>query len=179
MRTKLRRTFIVLAVLTAAVLAGTAAGAVLTARVGSQTERQHFITEGEAWATGNAFWTDVPGASRRVIIGPGNGRRLLDVRYTAESACTGPDAVGYCSVRIIVQYPSGFRQELNPASATDFAFDSVAIDGDDQWEAHAIERTSNWLRAGTYRVRVQAAVVAGASEIRLDDWHLAVEVIRP
>lgn len=179
MRTTLRRLFTIAALTLTAVLAATTASAVLTARVGSDTERQHFITEDTVFTTGNAFWTNVPGATRRVIIGPGT-RRMLDVRYTAESACTGPAAAGYCSVRIIVQYPSGFRQELDPADGTDFAFDSVSTSGDDdQWEAHAMERSSVWLRPGTYRVIVQATVVGGATQFWLDDWHLYVGVVAP
>ena len=76
---------------------------------------------------------------------------------------------------LVVVRPNGSVLELNPRSGTDFAFDAPG----DTWESHAIERTSPYLPAGRYRVKVQAGVVAGATSLRLDDWTLAVERVRP
>lgn len=155
----------------ALLLTGTAAQAVLTGAVGSYSDQQRFVNESNAWGTSAAAFVDVPGASTFVTI-PSGTRRMIDARYTAESQCTGN---GWCAVRIVIVRPGGVVQELNPQSGTDFAFDS----GSDLWESHAIERTSPYLPAGTYQVKVQAGTVAGASSLRLDDWTLAVERVRP
>ncbi|GAB1644837.1 hypothetical protein [Krasilnikovia sp. MM14-A1259] len=157
----------------AVVLTGTVAHAVITARVGTFTEQQQFVHQTDAWSTSAAAFVNVPGATTTVVV-PAGTRRMLDARYTAESFCSGG---GWCSVRIIVITPSGGVIELSPVVGTDFAFDSGSTA--DNWESHAIERTSPFLAAGTYRVQVQAGVVAGATSVRLDDWTLAVERIRP
>lgn len=153
--------------------AGTAAHAVLTGNSGTFTDQQRFVNETTAWSTGSAAFVDVPGATTTITI-PSGQRRMIDARFTAESQCSSS---GWCSVRIVVIGPGGGLTELNPQAGTDFAFDSGS--GSDNWEGHAIERTSPYLPAGTYRVKVQAGTVAGASFVRLDDWTLAVERIRP
>ena len=130
------------------------------------------MNETNAWSTGAGAFVDVPGATTTVTIAS-RTRRMLDARFTAESQCSGTG--GWCSVRIVVIRPNGSLLELNPRSGTDFAFDSA---GSDNWESHAIERTSPYLPAGRYRVKVQAGVV-GATSIRLDDWTFAVERVRP
>ena len=155
----------------AALLVGTGAQAVLTGVAGSYSDHQRFVSETNAWSTASAAYVDVPGAVTSVAV-PRGTRRAINARYTAESACTGGS---WCSVRIVLVRPNGTLLELNPQSGTDFAFDSA---GTDLWESHAIERTSPYLGSGTYRVKVQAAVVGGSS-LRLDDWTLAVERIRP
>jgi hypothetical protein len=157
----------------ALVLVGTAAQAVLTGVSGTQSDFQRYVNESNAWSTSAGAFVDVPGAATTVTIASGT-RRMLDARFTAESQCTGSG--GWCSVRIVVVRPNGSLLELNPQSGTDFAFDSGSADN---WESHAIERTSPYLPAGTYRVKVQAGVVAGATSVRLDDWTLAVERVRP
>ena len=155
------------------VLVGTAAQAVLTGVSGTQSDLQRYVNESTAWSTSAAAFVDVPGAATVVTVLRGQ-RRMLDARFTAESQCTGSG--GWCSVRIVVIRPNGSLLELNPQSGNDFAFDSG---GSDNWESHAIERTSSYLPAGTYRVKIQAGVVAGATSLRLDDWTLAVERVRP
>jgi hypothetical protein len=156
----------------ALLLGGTAAQAVLTGAAGSYTDHQRFVNETNAWQTSAAAFVDVPGAVTALNI-PAGQRRMIDARFTAESLCSGG---GWCSVRIVVVRPNGGLLELNPQSGTDFAFDSGA--GADNWESHAIERTSSYLPAGNYRVKVQAGTV-GANTLRLDDWTFAVERIRP
>ena len=173
---KLKKALVVTgSVVAAGLLIGTAAYAIVVGRHGTISEHQHFVHSTDEFTTTATSFTNVTGAARWVTIHPGT-RRMLDARFTAESACFG--AGGWCSVRIVVINPAGgVVTELDPASGFDFAFDSAG--GGDRWEAHAMERTSPFLSAGTYRVRVQARVVAGATRIRLDDWTLAVEVIRP
>jgi hypothetical protein len=157
----------------AMVLVGTGAQAVLTARAGTVTDHQQYVHETNAWQTSAAAFVDVPGASVAVTV-PTGTRKMIDARFTAESQCGGG---GWCSVRIVVVRSNGTVLELDPQSGTDFAFDSGA--GADNWESHAIERTSPYLPAGSYRVKVQAGTTAGANLIRLDDWTLAVERVRP
>ena len=171
---KFKKTLVITgAVVAAGVLIGTAAYAVVVGRQGTLSERQHFVHNTNAFTTTSAAFVTVPSAVRSVTV-PSGTVRMLDARFTAESECVG--STGWCSVRIVVVTPSGAVVELDPAVGTDFAFDSAS--GSDRWEGHAIERTSRFLGAGTYRVMVQTRVV-GATRVRLDDWTLAVEVVRP
>lgn len=170
---RIKKTLLVGLAAAAMLFAGGAAQAVLTGSSGSVTDQQRFVNENAPWSTAAAAFVDVPGAATTITI-PSGTRRMIDARYTAESQCTGG---GWCSVRIVVVRPNGTVLELNPVSGNDFAFDSGA--GADNWESHAIERTSSYLPAGSYRVKVQAGTVAGATQLRLDDWTLAVERIRP
>jgi hypothetical protein len=172
---KLKRTLVVTgAVVAAGALVATAAYAIVVGRTGTTSERQTFVHNTSAFSTTSGAFTNVTSAVRSVTISSGTVR-MLDARFTAESQCVGN--TGWCSVRIVVVASNGAVTELDPASGSDFAFDSAA--GGDTWEGHAIERTSRFLSAGTYSVRVQARVVSGATRVRLDDWSLAVEVIRP
>jgi hypothetical protein len=172
---KLNRAMVVTgAVIAAGALVATAAYAIVVGRQGSVSERQTFIHSTDAFSTNSAVFTNVTSAVRSVTV-PGGAVRMIDARFTAETQCVGTR--GYCAVRIVVVAPNGAVTELDPAAGADFAFDSAA--GGDTWEGHAMERTSRYLSPGTYRVRVQARVVSGATRVRLDDWSLAVEVIRP
>ncbi|GGJ89491.1 hypothetical protein GCM10010123_18930 [Pilimelia anulata] len=157
---------------TAAVLAaGTAAGAAITGSTGTFTERQTFTRNDAPITVTSTGFTDV---ARVLVSIPSGQRRMLDARFTAETLCSGSS--GWCSARIVVTNAStGATVELAPASGLDYAFDSPG----DSWEGHALERSSHYLPAGRYHVRAQAAVVAPATSLRLDDTHLAVEVIRP
>lgn len=154
-------------------MVGGAAHAVLTARVGSTTDQQRFVHETNAWATNAPAFVAVPGAATTVVV-PAGTRRMVSARFSAESACTG--TAGWCSVRIVLTRGTSMV-EMNPQSGTDFAFDSAGPAN--QWESHAREQTSPFVSAGTYVVRVQAGTVAGATSLRLDEWTLAVERIRP
>lgn len=156
----------------ALLLVGTAANAVISGRVGSFTDHQRFIHQTDAWSTAAGAFVDVPGATTVVTVRSGT-RAMIGARFSAESQCGG--TAGWCSVRIVLVRPDGSLLELNPQSNADFAFDSAG----DLWESHAIERTTPFLAAGNYRVKVQAGTVAGSTSIRLDDWTLAVERIRP
>lgn len=152
-----------------------AAVAVITGRSGTFSERQTFVhnTEPTVIST-TGGWSNVPNAFRTVSV-PSGTSRMVDARFSAESMCSGSATSGWCSLRIVILTSAGGVIELDPASGTDFAFDS----GGDRWESHAVERTSRYLPAGTYTVRVQAQIRPGATSLRLDDWTLAVELIRP
>ncbi|HET9516718.1 MAG TPA: hypothetical protein VFO77_03220 [Actinoplanes sp.] len=162
---------VVLGVL-AMLLVGTAAHAVLTARGGGIADQHRFVHQTSATLHNSGVFTDVPTAVTSIRI-PAGRTRVFDARFSAESQCTGSS--GWCSVRIVVVRPNGSVLELDPQSGTDFAFDSV--DSTDNWESHAMERTSPRLRGGTYRIKVQTASV-GTATLRLDDWTLAVAAVR-
>jgi hypothetical protein len=103
---------------------------------------------------------------------------LINARFTAESSCTGAGS-GWCSVKIVVyDAATGIFTELNPASDTDFAFDSdTAGSASDLYESNAMERSIR-LPPGDYRFLVYHAVrplTANPVTSRLDDWHFAVE----
>ena len=172
---KLKRVLIAAGVaVTAGALVGTAAYAIVNSRTGTFSERQTFVHSTDPFSTGSTTFVNVPSAVRSVTV-PSGTTRMIDARFTAESFCGGSG--GWCSVRIVVVTPTGAVVEMDPASNSDYAFDSGT--GADNWEGHALERTSRFLTAGTYRVQVQTRVVSGATSIRLDDWTLAVETIRP
>jgi hypothetical protein len=170
---KFRVAIVIAAVLSLGLIGGGAATAVLTGNVGSETDRQIFLTENVAWSTSNPFYTNVPGAARTVNV-PFGRPRLVNVRFTTESACTG--IVGYCTVRAVLFSPATGSVELNPVSGTDFSLDTADVNP--VWEGHAIERSSQWLSPGRYRLVIQARTVAGAASIRLDDWHLTIGLVR-
>lgn len=171
---RFKRLAIVTGLVLAGVLAGSAAVAVVSGHSGRASTQQFFVHQTNDSVFDNVDWRNVPNAVRIVDV-PRRSTRMIDARFSAESACTGRE--GWCSARIVVTNArTGVPIELDPASGTDFAFDTVADDG---WEGHAMERASNYLSSGRYRVRVQAAVVGEGTEFRLDDWTLAVNVIRP
>jgi hypothetical protein len=174
----LRRFSIIAAVLALGILVGSVgASAVFTSRTGTFTERQYFLTESAAWTTGSGAFGAVPNSFQSVTV-PAGQIRIIKVTFTAESQCLGPGNSGWCSVRAVYVTPAGALVEMNPVAGFDFAFDSGDSNAAQSWESHAIERSSWRLGAGTYRVFLQAAVVAGATQLRLDDRHESVEVVR-
>lgn len=150
--------------------AGVAYG-IATYRIAGTTDRQYIATSTDQFSTpGPNTWQTVPLTSVTAVIP--SGRQLLTARFDAESLCVG---TGWCAVRVVYMPVSGPLTELAPQSGTDFAFDS---DGD-LWSQHSVERTSAvYLRAGAYRVSVQAMRV-NTTQFRLDDYHLNVSLIAP
>jgi hypothetical protein len=170
---KVWRTWLVMSgVLVLAVMFGSASQAVVTGRIGGVADRQYFASEDTAWTTTSATWVNVPGSWGTVNVSGSD--QMIDARFMAETMC---ENAFYCTVRIIVQNnTTGWWTELYPVSGSDFAFDSPG----GSWEAHAMERFSDFLPAGPYTVRVQAAVVAaGTGSFRLDDRTLVVALTRP
>ncbi len=153
---------------------GTAASAVLTTHSGSALTMYQARTESTAWSAAPAagVWVNVPNAVITTVV-PAGTVRTHEVTFSAESFCGGTG--GWCSVRVLRFNPNGTVTELNPISGTDFAFDSA---GGDTYQSGAIERTGYYVGAGTYRFQVQAAVVAGATSVRLDDWGMALKTYR-
>ncbi|MBW3663823.1 MAG: cell wall-binding repeat-containing protein [Actinobacteria bacterium] len=119
--------------------------------------------------TGTAF-TDVGTMSVEVTV-PAGHQAILVARYTAESECRGA-AETWCSVRIVVD-----GTEAHPQEGALAAFDSAAEDAtaEDDFESHAIDRSSDLLGPGTYTVTVQARTFSNTDTLWLDDHHLTVE----
>jgi len=175
-RTARRRPVTIVAVALVAMLAiATTAFAVLTGSGGTGQLRMDNRGEtGPVPPTSSVPWVDLPGADIVVTI-PSTGTRLLNARFTAESTCLG--AVGlWCTTRIIAVNAAGFPTELDPASGTDFHFDSASpgVAGRVDSEAHAMERSKR-LQGGTYKLKVQYAVSNAAVLFTLDDWHFTIE----
>jgi len=166
-------TIAVAAIVATGVLAATAS-AVLTPSSGTTQTQMKNVAGSDPSTTSSTSWVSVPGSDIPMTL---SASGLINARFTAESLCTG--GAGWCSVRIVVfSADTGTFTELNPASGTDFAFDSVN-DGsaDDRYESNAMERSLR-LPAGAYRFRVEYAVDAlAASPVtsRLDDWHFTVQ----
>lgn len=132
------------------------------------------VTGSSSQTTTATSGNDLSGASTTIDMPAGQTGQIL-VTFSGESSCyTG---LGFCSVRLTVD-----GVELQPAAGTDFAFDTT--DGGTEtaasWEAHAIQRVSGTLAAGTHTVQVQWQVVGGTgtTTFRLDDWALSAELIR-
>jgi hypothetical protein len=156
------------------VLASGAAFAVLSLTSGGSIERVAVARETTATTSSSTSFVDIPGASVAVFVPSGTSRLFL-ARYSAESACSG--GTGYCSVRIVARNSStGAITELQPASGSDFAFDSTDAGREtaSSWESHSMDR-SNRLGAGSYTIRAQRAVTSASTTFRLDDWSLTVE----
>lgn len=141
---------------------------------GGVTQQSFAVTQTDALTTAAAAFVPLPAASIVVTV-PAGKTRLIKARFSGESACY--DAAAWCSVRIMLQFPSGALLEMNPVVGTDFAFDSSdsGAEGGGSWEAHSIDR-SRRIGAGTYRVFVQWGVV-GVGTFWLDDWSFNVEVV--
>jgi hypothetical protein len=122
--------------------------------------------------TGSTSFEDLPGASTTITV-PAKTRALILARFSAESVCVGPQsAQTICSVRILIG-----GQEADPASGSDFAFDSAnwGADGPYSWESHSMDRSRGPLGPGTYTVKVQYLVTVVGAAFRLDDWSLTAE----
>jgi len=146
------------------------AAAVLTASNGAGQVRMDNRGETAPATTNSTTWVNLPGSGIPVNA----DSRLINARFTAETTCNGPNA-GACVVRIVAVNAAGIT-ELDPASASDFAFDTDVLGaGDaDGAEGHAMER-SRRLLDGAYTIRVQYAVTNATTTFQLDDWHFAVE----
>jgi hypothetical protein len=144
----------------AVVMLGLAGGAALAAVVGhngTTVTRVAILTQDTAAIFTSSAWTNV--GSLSIYAGQS---QLIDVTYTAESACSGSS--GWCSVRVLVD-----GVEADPVVGTDFAFNEA--EGPASWESHSVERVRAVSFTGFHSVVVQTAQVGGTTH-RLDDWTL-------
>jgi hypothetical protein len=93
-----------------------------------------------------------------------NKTGFLVATFTSESLCEGPS--GWCSLRIRCD-----GVDLQPATGTTFAFDSPG----DTFESNSMTRHSAVFTGGSHSCAVDAAVVSGATNFRLQDWTFEVE----
>ena len=133
--------------------------------------------EDNAQQTSSTSFVNIPNTQVGVVVPTRD--RLIMARFSAESACWG-SAGGWCSIRIVAQNnATGAITELQPASGTDFAFDSPNQGRETvaSWESHSMDRSIR-LAAGSYTIRAEWAFVGGSpglSNFRIDDYSLTVE----
>lgn len=164
----MRRSVLLIAVAAVGVLLASGVALAVTSVVsGGAIAQVKVARSDEDFNTSSASYVDIPGAAVQFNV-PRGQRALLLARFSAESICSGGS---WCSVRIVT-VRSGVVREMEPASGTDFAFDSP----NDSWESNSMDR-SRLVGRGTYTVKAQAAVIGGSS-FRLDDWSLTVERAR-
>lgn len=148
---------------------------VLTFRSGGYSSKQYFAAQTDAFSFSApvSSWVNVPSTTITVNV-PSGTRRLINARFNGESLCTG---AGWCSLRIVYKpYSSGSPTEFFPQSGSDYAWDTPG----GSWETGSIERSTDYLPAGNYHVWIQAQLVGGSSpSLRLDDYHLAIEMVNP
>jgi hypothetical protein len=135
---------------------------------GSQT-RIKVVRETAPQTISATGWTNIAAASTSLRV-PRRQRALVLARFSAESSCSGGTSADRCSVRILIR-----GQQGQPASGSDFAFDSNT--GAANREAHSMDR-SRVLGPGLYSVRVQGMVTNASVNFTIDDWSLVVEQFR-
>lgn len=169
-----RLSLVFAAFLGALALLGGTAYAVTVKQTGSETTKQYFASDNLPWTVATVgSWQNVPNAWVAVAV-PSGATRIVDARFTAESLCTG--TAGWCSARIVLVNAAGTTvSELHPVVGTDYKFDTLG----GAEETGVLERTSGFIGAGTYTVRVQALRMAGVSQFTLDDQHLTVGLVNP
>jgi hypothetical protein len=126
-------------------------------------------------STGATSFEDLPGATMTIRV-PAKTEALILARFSAESVCVGPfESQTACSVRIMVG-----SSEADPASGSDFAFDSSNAGGEGpfSWESHSMDRSRGPLGPGTYTVKVQYMVTTVGGAFRVDDWSFTVERVK-
>jgi hypothetical protein len=176
----MRRTVLLLAIVGAALLlASGVALAAVSIVSGNVINQVRVVREDTPTTTSSTSFVDIPGAATTVSV-PAGQRGLILARFSAESVCDG-DAVGYCSVRIVVVDASGAIVEMQPAASIDFAFDSTDAENitapQNSMESYSMDR-SLVVPRGNYTVKAQWAVTSSAVTFRLDDWSLTVEKAR-
>jgi hypothetical protein len=134
------------------------------------------VRETAVSTTSSTSFADIPGTFQGITVPTGG--RLIMVRFSAESSCSGGAGTVWCSIRIMAQNTAtGAITEMQPASGSDFAFDSR--DQSVSWESHSMDRSLR-LPAGSYIIRPQMAVVSpnpapGQTFFSIDDYSLTIE----
>ena len=152
-----RPTLLILAVLTALLLASGAAVALTSVVSGGAINQVKVARSDEPVLTDSNSYVDVPGATVQVNV-PAGTRALLLARFSAEAICDTPSSGtgGTCSVRIVA-VRNGTIQEFQPSSE-DTAFAGRQIRG-----SYSMDR-SLLVNSGTYTVKAQYKARAFATE---------------
>ncbi|MEW6060216.1 MAG: hypothetical protein AB1551_08800 [Actinomycetota bacterium] len=159
-------------VLVAALVVESAMAETSTTVAGKSVAAVRVVRDASVSGLGSTSFEDLPGASTTITV-PAKTKALILVRFSAESLCLGPvDSQAVCSVRVLVG-----NAEADPASGSDFAFDSsnAGREGAFSWESHSMDRSRGPLGPGTYTVKVQCMVTTVGGTFSLDDWSLTVE----
>jgi hypothetical protein len=175
LRNKAIRASLVLGASAALLFTGGAVNAALTGTSGSYAERNLNRTQNVTYTNTSAAntWQVVPGMSHVVTVASGT-TRVIEASYSARSYCAG--GTGYCSVRIVfVKSGSAAITELNPVLGFNSIFDSADTD---RYESNALNRSTGYLGAGTYTVRVEAAEWGTVGTFQLVGQHFGVDVVR-
>jgi hypothetical protein len=159
-----------------ALTAGATAVAYSYVKTSGGDVEQHFATQTAATIIPTASgWHDIPNTSFTVTVPNSNTHhRLAHVTFTAESRCEG---ASWCSVRAVVtSAETGTTIEMDPASATNFAFDSGGQRG-----ARSFSRIIELSGGGEgiqYTFKLQAQILGGSasSVFRLDDYLTHLEL---
>jgi hypothetical protein len=135
---------------------------------------QHLTTQSAATLIPTTpGWHDIPNTTFTVTI-PDTNHRLAHMTFTAESRCA--DA-SWCTVRAIATSgESGLSLELDPASGTNFAFDSGGQRG-----ARSFSRIAEFSGGGegikcTFKLQAQIIGGSASSVFRLDDYLTQLEL---
>jgi len=124
------------------------------------------VTQTAASTTNVVGWKSLTGAFANITVPAGGPPQLVNVRFSAESYCTGGG--GWCQVKIM---DDATGMEMKPAANTNFAFDTPSSD---LYEGNAMERTLV-LDPGPHTIQVYFGSFSDAATFfTLDDWTLAV-----
>ena len=146
---------LVAAALTAAVVLATAN---LIAKGGAVTH-VYIASSDFNSTTSSTTYTDLPGMALTFSVPATSPAQLIDIRFSAESACYGGGASpNWCTVQILVDGVPA--QPVDACGGTrDFAFDSTDTGNNTpgSWSGKAMERFAV-VQPGTHKVKVQGAV---------------------
>jgi hypothetical protein len=121
------------------------------------------LTSGPNATMSSTSYADLPGMVTSITT---TGTTMLDLRFGAESNCTGPaGAPDWCSVQILVDGVAT-QPKSCAAGPINFAFDGTdsGRSTTNNWQARAIERVYV-VNPGTHTIRVQGAVTHFGSAV--------------
>ena len=115
-------------------------------------------------------WTDIPGATATITIPSTQAGGVLLASFDAFTVCSAPGSGPVsCGWRIAVN-----GQPMNPDDGTD-----TVISAGSNGELRSIQRSSNVLTPGTYRIQAQALLNdpqhTAANPLFLTNWSLLVQ----
>lgn len=131
------------------------------------------VTGSSTTATTSTTVSDIPGATRTIVIPPSTTGLLL-ARFSGQSDCTGSTAGSLCLVRLMYQ-KNGAGQFLPLVDAPGWkTFDSSEASSGGR-ESHATEWVSGSLGPGSYEIKAQWSVQASGMTFDIDFWTLVAE----
>ena len=155
---------------------GAAALAFSITKTTSGDVEQHFITQSSATLIpATPGWHDIPNATFNITVPDSNtNHRLAHITFSGESRCENATR---CSVRAVVtSAENGSTVEMEPASGTNFTFDSGGTRGARSFSR--IIELSGGSEGIQYTLKLQGQIIGGtsASVFRLDDYLTQLEL---